>query len=145
MAKQVKALQLLSHIIPHEGKLIVPKSSLRNRPLVFLPIPPPLLPKDTPQEGRFVSLWLVCSPHTHGVRLGGLVVVCTAVVRGRPTVCPAPTLPLCVSVTPTFFPSCTTVSLVGPVETTELGTTFKPPTCQRLFIRSKACSQGLIG
>lgn len=102
MAKQVKALQLLSHIVPHEGQLIVPKSSLQNRPLVFLPIPPPLLPKDTPQEGRFVSLWLVCSPHTHGVLLGGLVVVCKAVVRGRPvsspTVCPAPhTASLCLS------------------------------------------------
>lgn len=46
---------------------------------------------------------------------------------------------------PSSFPSCrwlaaSIVSLTGPVQTTELGTTFQPPICQRLFIRSKACS-----
>lgn len=129
--KQAKALQLLCHIIKREEKLTVPKNSLRNHPSV-LPTPlleSPLPPKEAPPE---VNQW------------AGLLVEPVA-----PAACLCPHC-FFVSRQVPHFPSCrwlaaSIVSLTGPVQTTELGTTFKPPICQRLFIRSKACSRGLMG
>lgn len=57
----------------------------------------------------------------------------------------SPTLPLCLGLGSSyFFPSYTTASLVGPVQTTEPGNTPEPPICQSLFIRSRTDSQGLV-
>lgn len=105
------------------------------------PIPLPLLPKAALQEGRLESAgpthmapcWVGRWPPARLWEGAGL--------RARPR----PALPPhCLFVSrlgfPCLFPACTIVSLGGPVQTTELGTTFKPPTCQRLLIRSKACS-----
>lgn len=45
---------------------------------------------------------------------------------------------------PLLFPSCTRALLVGPVQTTELGTTPEPRICQSLFMQSRMDSQGLV-
>lgn len=86
MAKQVKALQLLSHIIKHEGQCMGPKSSLQivhslpSHAHPHNPTPPLYFQRRRHRKEHWWMNRMVDGPCNHGVPLGGLVAACEAVV-----------------------------------------------------------------
>ena len=145
-AKQAEALRLPGHSIEHQTRPTVPKSALQTCPLGF---PPHLHQRPAPSapRGGMLGTQRAAQPRKErGVLAGG-----PSRLQGcAHTACPPSPMSLRLRPASPALALLHTVSCFDcfPPKSRPNRSAWhdcEPPACQALFIRPKACSQGLSG